>query len=194
PAHCADWGDPQRSYLGREQELWLNDALARSGGRWNVIGQQTLLGMRDARPGPGQRLWNDGWDGYAAARTRLTDTLRHKHVANPVVLGGDVHENWVGHIKADYADAASPSVGVEFCGTSITSRAGGVAQVAERLAENPHFVFANAQYRGYGVVEFTPAQLSTTLRAVEDVTNPASGVKTLARFAVASGRPVIERA
>jgi len=70
---------------------------------------------------------------------------------------------------------------------------GGVAQVAERLAENPHFVFADAQYRGYGVVEFTPGQLSTTLRAVEDVTNPVSGVKTLARFAVASGRPVIER-
>lgn len=193
PAACTAWNDPQRSYLGRAQEQWLDGALARSGGRWNVIGQQTLFGMRDAHSGPGQRLWNDGWDGYAAARTRLTDALRHYQVSNPVLLGGDVHENWVGHVKADYADVASPAVGVEFCGTSISSRAGGAAQVAERLAENPHYVFADAKYRGYGVVEFTPGQLSTTLRAVVDATQPDSAITTLARFAVTTGRPVIEQ-
>lgn len=193
PADCPAWGDPQRSYLGHAQEQWIEGALARSAGQWNVLGQQTLFGMRDARPGPGQRLWNDGWDGYAAARTRLTDALRRHHVSNPVLLGGDVHENWVGHVLADYADAASPKVGVEFCGTSISSRAGGATQVAERLAENPHFVFADGQQRGYGVAEFTPRQLSTTLRAVEDVTNTESGIKTLARFEVASGRPVIDQ-
>lgn len=194
PSACPVWDEPQRSYLGVAQEQWLDGALAHSAGQWNVIGQQTLFGLRDARPGPGQSLWNDGWDGYAAARTRLTDALRRNKVANPVLLGGDVHENWVGHVKTDYAVAASPSIGVEFCGTSISSRAGGAAQVAERLAENPHFVFADGQYRGYGVVDFTPRQLSTTLRAVEDVTRPDSGIKTLARFEVASGRPVIERA
>lgn len=193
PAACAAWNDPQRSYLGRAQEQWLDGALARSVGRWNVIGQQTLFGMRDAHSGPGQRLWNDGWDGYAAARTRLTDALRHYQVSNPVLLGGDVHENWVGHVKADYADVASSTVGVEFCGTSISSRAGGAAQVPERLAENPHYVFADAKYRGYGVVEFTPGQLSTTLRAVVDATQPDSAITTLARFAVTSGRPVIEQ-
>ena len=148
--------------------------------------------MRDAKPGPGQSLWNDGWDGYAAARTRLTDTLRRHRVGNPVFLGGDVHENWVGHVKADYAQAHSPTVGVEFCGTSITSRSGGQAQVSERLAENPHFVFGDAQYRGYGVAEFTPGQLTTTLRAVEDASRPDAGVMTLARFQVAHGRPRIE--
>jgi len=194
PARCPDWNDPQRTYLGHQQEQWLDGALAKSAGQWNVIGQQTLFGPRDAQPGPGQRLWNDGWDGYAAARTRLTDSLRRHAVVNPVLLGGDVHENWVGHVRADYADAASPTVGVEFCGTSITSRAGGAAQVPERLAENPHFVFADGQYRGYGVAEFTPGQLTTTLRAVQDATRADSDVFTLARFAVPSGRARIERA
>jgi alkaline phosphatase D len=152
------------------------------------------LGQRDFHRGPGQTLWNDGWDGYAAARTRLTNALQKHAVANPVLLGGDVHENWVGHIKADYADAASASVGTEFCGTSITSRSAGNAKVPDYLAENPHFIFADSERKGYGVVELTPGKLTTTLRVVDDVTRVDSGVQTLAQFAVQAGRPVVERA
>ncbi len=195
PARCPERADAQRSYLGAAQEQWLDSALARTGGRWNVIGQQTLFGPRDALPGPGQRLWNDGWDGYAGARARLTGSLQRQRVRNPVLLGGDVHENWVGHVKADYADPVSATLGVEFCGTSISSRASAsaVEKTPERLAENPHFVFGDAQYRGYGVAEFTPAALTTTLRAVRDATRADSEVFTLARFQVAEGRPRIER-
>ena len=193
PASCPAWSDARRSYLGPGQEQWLASALARSIGQWNVIGQQTLFGPRDALPGPGQRLWNDGWDGYAGARTRLTDALRRNQVTNPVLLGGDVHENWVGHVKSDYADAHSANVAVEFCGTSITSRSGGNAKTAQRLAENPHFVFADAERKGYGVAEFTPRRLITTLRVVDDVTRQDAGISTLARFEVPAGRAVIER-
>ena len=83
----------------------------------------------------------------------------------------------------------------QFCGTSITSRTSSTnAKVAERLAKNPHFVFSEAESRGYGIAEFTPGQLVTTLRVVDDVTKRDSGVRTLARFAVESGRPVVERA
>lgn len=196
PAQCAEWNDPKRSLLGQQQERWLSDEFSKTRSRdtgWNVVGQQTLMGQRDFMPGPGQTLWNDGWDGYTAARTRFTDSLRKHDVPNPVLLGGDVHENWVGHVKADYTKASSASVGVEFCGTSITSRSGGNARTAERLAENPHFVFADAQRKGYGVVEFTPQQLTTTLRAVDDVTSRETKIETLAVFAVQSGRPLIER-
>jgi len=196
PALCGAWNDPQRSLLGLPQERWLNDEFSKTQTRettWNVLGQSTLFGQRDFKTGPGQTLWNDGWDGYSGARTRLTDSWRQHALPNPVLLGGDVHENWVGHIKADYADASSASVGVEFCGTSITSRAGGNAKVPERLAENPHFVFADAQRKGYGVAEFTPSQLTTTLRVVDEVTRPDTKIETLARFAVQRGRPVLER-
>ena len=89
-----------------------------------------MFGQRDFRPGPGQVLTNDGWDGYAAARSRLTDALQRHQAPNPVFLGGDVHANWVGQVKADYARPDSAAVGVEFCGTSITSRGGGNAQTA----------------------------------------------------------------
>jgi alkaline phosphatase D len=85
----------------------------------------------------------------------------------------------------------SATIGVEFCGTSITSRAGTNEHVAAQLAENPHFVFADRQQRGYGVVEFTPKQLTTTLRVVSDVTRADAGIETLAQFVVEAGRPRI---
>ncbi|MBX3652593.1 MAG: alkaline phosphatase D family protein [Ramlibacter sp.] len=195
PATCAAWEDPGRTLLGPTQEAWLNEAFGRASRGWNVVGQQTVFGQRNARSQGGRYLWNDGWDGYPAARRRLTDALTRHRVANTVMLGGDVHENWVGHLKADYADPAAPSLGVEFCGTSLTSRSsGGNRKLTERLAINPHFVFAEAEHRGYGLAEFTPGVLTTTLRVVDDVTRPDARVSTLARFSVAAGRPVVERA
>ena len=196
PATCPSWDDPQRSMLGQQQERWLDTgfAAARAGALWNVIGQQSLLGQRDYRPGPQRFFWNDGWDGYGAARTRLTDALRKHTLSNPVFLGGDIHENWVGHVKVDYTDPRSAALGVEFCGTSITSRSNSGDKTAERLAENPHFVFADSLRKGYGVCEFTHKQLSTTLRVVDDVTRKDSKIETLATFVVPAGRPVLERA
>ncbi len=196
PAGCPSWNDPARSMLGTAQERWFDAQLAANrDATWCIVGQQTLFGQRDFRPGPQKFFWNDGWDGYSAARVRLTDALRRHGVGNAVLLGGDVHENWVGHVKADYAVTGSPAVGVEFCGTSITSRSsGGNGKVPERLAENPHFVFADVEARGYGIAEFTPGQLVTSLRAVDDVTRRDTGLHTLARFAVQAGRPVLEMA
>lgn len=194
PALCPAWDDPARSLLGAAQERWLDGVLAQGGAGWNIVGQQTLFGRRDARPGPGELLWNDGWDGYSAARGRFTRSLQRHKVANPVLLGGDVHENWVGHVKADYQRPDSEALGVEFCGTSITSRSGGNEKLPERLAENPHFVFADSQRKGYGVAEFTPGQLTTTLRVVDDVTRRDTKIETLARFAVQAGRAQVERA
>ncbi len=181
--------------MGIAQEQWLDQTLAAQGNAhgWSFIGQQSLFGQRDFRSGAGQRLWNDGWDGYASARRRLTDGLQQHRVTNPVFLGGDVHENWVGRVLADYADPASAGVGVEFCGTSITSRATANPRTAEVLAENPHFVFADAQRRGYGVLECTPQQLTTRLRVVDDVTRRDTQVETLASFVVEAGRAVVER-
>jgi alkaline phosphatase D len=60
--------------------------------------------------------------------------------------------------------------------------------MAPVLAENPHFVFADREKRGYGVAEFTPRQLSVKLRAVEDVTRADSGVNTLASWVVEVGQ------
>ena len=196
PATCDIWNDPKRTLLGEAQERWLDGAFERSNQGWTLVAQQTLFGQRDFQPGPGQMLWNDGWDGYPAARSRFTASLQRTRASGPVLLGGDVHENWVGHVKADYAHKDSAPLGVEFCGTSITSRTSplsGNDKVPAWLAENPHFVFADTERKGYGVVELTPSLLTTTLRVVDDVTQRDTKIQTLARFTVQAGRHVVEQ-
>lgn len=194
PHSCTILNQAHRTLLGEEQEGWLKRQFERATSQWNVIGQQSLFGPRNFDTSGGQRIWNDGWDGYPQARQRLIDAMRQTKLSNPVMLGGDVHENWVGHILSDYSNPGSASVGVEFCGTSITSLSSRTpAQISKLLQTNPHFIFANAQYRGYGVAEFSPGQLTTTLRTVEDATDPASPISTLAEFSVESGQPVIHR-
>jgi alkaline phosphatase D len=194
PLQCASLADPARTMLGAEQEAWLQQELARGGAAWTVLGQSTLFGPRDFAPGPGALLWNDGWDGYPAARRRLLAALQHGGVRNAVLLGGDVHENWVGHVKAHYERPDSASVGVEFCGTSISSRPNSPDHTGVRLAENPHFVFADAVHRGYGIADFTRQRLEVSLRGMDDVTRKDSGASTLARFVVEAGRAVVNRA
>ncbi|TFZ07972.1 alkaline phosphatase D family protein [Ramlibacter humi] len=194
PATCAVWEDPARTLLGAAQEDWVAQQFAKAGSGWTVVGQQTLFGQRDLKPGPGELFSSEGWDGYAAARRRMTGALQRHAVANPVFLGGDVHENWVGHLKADYRRPDSATLGVEFCGTSITSRPGAVDRMPARLAENPHFVFADAEHRGYGVAEFTPSRMTATLRGLDDVRRADSGIATLAAFHVAAGARRLERA
>lgn len=202
PEQCPNWLDPKRTLLGARQEAWLEAQFAKAkqrGQTWNVMAQSTLFGLRDNKPGDGMSYFNDGWDGYPQARTKLTDALQKHAVANPVMLGGDVHENWVGHIKADYAQTPaaqnSKPIGVEFCGTSITSPAGSsaIARTAERLAENPHFVFADATQRGYGIIDFTPQKLETRLRVVDDARKASTSVSTLAHFSVKAGQALLER-
>lgn len=193
PAECPNWDNPARTMLGTAQEQWLDRAFNRSSGRWNVVGQQTLFGQRDFAIGEGHVFANDTWDGYRAGRTRLTDSVQRNKLANPVLLGGDIHANWVGHVKADYTKPASASVGVEFCGTSISSRGGSNEHLAGQLAECPHFVMADRERRGYGVVEFTPKQLTTTLRVVDDPTRRNAGISTLAQFVVEAGQHVLEK-
>ena len=194
PLDCAALADPARTMFGAEQEQWLAARLRKGGATWSVLGQSTLFGPRDLVPGPGTLLWNDGWDGYPAARRRLVETLQGTGAANPVLLGGDVHESWVGHVKADYDRPASANVGVEFCGTSITSRTSEPEHLRNRMADNPHFVYAEAQHRGYGLADFTPGRLEVALRMVDDVARQDSGVTTDARFVVEAGRSLLQRA
>ena len=109
------------------------------------------------------------------------------------MLGGDIHEHWIGQIKADFNHPTSETLGVEFCGTSIASRTNGEASLPARLAANPHFSFADASYRGYGLAEFTPERMTVRLQAIRDPSQRNSDRFVLASFQVASGSTSIER-
>jgi len=188
-AECEALGNPNRSMLGRAQEHWLSAALAQSGARWNLIAQQTRMAQFDQLPGEGRRAWTDGWDGYPAARARLFDALLEHRVANPVVLGGDVHLFNVSELKRDFDDPASAAIASEFVCTSITSQGWAQERLNAFLPDNPHMKLLDSRYRGYVRMEVTAKETRADLRAMDSVTHPAAACSTLASFVVEDGRP-----
>jgi alkaline phosphatase D len=191
---CPELARDTRSMLGRAQERWLEGALAGSSARWNLLAQQTPMAQFDQKPGPGRRAWTDGWDGYPAARRRLLEFLVSRRIANPVVLGGDVHSFNVNDLKTDFDDPASPVVASEFVATSITSQAWPMERLVPMLADNPHMKLVDSRFRGYVRAELGARELRVDLRAMESVTNPDAGCSTLASFVVEDGKPGARRA
>jgi alkaline phosphatase D len=198
-ASCAELADPRRTLLGAVQERWLADgwALDRP---WNLLAQQTLM-ARFAWTDPsvpnrstGGTYWTDGWDGYPAARARLLGTVASKKVPGLVVLGGDVHANYVADIKLDYDDPKAAVLASEFCGTSISSNGLAQSRVSTAMAFNPHMLHGRSDQRGYVRFVLQAGQLQAELRVVNDPADPASSLSTAARFVVEAGKPGPQRA
>ena len=187
-AECGALANPDRSMLGRAQERWLSGAFARSGARWNLLAQQTPMAQFDQLPGEGRRAWTDGWDGYPAARTRLFDALLAHRVANPVVLGGDVHSFNVSDLKRNFDDPSSATLASEFVCTSITSQAWAQEKLDAFLPDNPHMKLVDSRFRGYVRMEITAKDARADLRAMASVTQPGAACSTLASFVVQDGR------
>ena len=192
-AECAALADPRRTLLGAEQERWLagNWSLERP---WNLLAQQTLMARYTWQdPARGGEYWTDGWDGYAGARNRLLGAVAARKVPGVVVLGGDVHANYVADLRADFDDPKSPLVATEFCGTSISSLGMPQDRVDAARAFNSHVHWGRSDQRGY--VSFTLGRdtLTARLQVVADPRDAASEVGTAARFVVSAARPGAQR-
>lgn len=192
---CAERLDEARTLLGAEQEAWLSEGFASSHAQWNVIAQQTLMAQASQvpveQPGDG-RFWNDGWDGYPAARRRLLDNLARHRTRNPVVISGDVHTFYAADLRADFnrpVSAGNPVIATEFCGTSVTSNSRPQKRTDQYVAHNPHIHYGRSDKRGFVLIEVTPAHMSVCFQALDDVHLRQSPVTTVARFAVEDGRP-----
>lgn len=187
---CPDLADPRRSLLGPAQEEWL--ARSWSTDRpWNLLAQQTLMARFNWRSPAdgGPEHWTDGWDGYAPSRQRLLDVVAQKKLPGAVVLGGDVHANYVASLKADFDRPDSAVVASEFCGTSISSLGLPQERLDAALPLNPHVLHGRSDQRGYVRFTLQPQQLHAELRVVADARKPDSAVQAGARFVVEAGRP-----
>ena len=188
---CADLAEPARSLLGAAQEQWLDAGLASDAAtpgatHWSVIAQQTLFSPRHY---PSGKQGTDNWDGYPAARARLLQSLARHAPRNTVLLGGDIHQNYVCRVHANAGRPDSPVIASEFCGTSISSRSGTTQDKVDAVVRhNPHVLLARCDQRGYGLADITPQRWTTTLRVVDDPMRADSGASTLARFVVQDGR------
>jgi alkaline phosphatase D len=189
---CLERLDPQLTLLGAAQERWLQDGLARSAGRWNVIAQQTLMAQVDRTVGEGRSFWTDGWDGYPKARERLLGSIEAKRVANPLVLSGDVHTFAVADLKVDFDRPGLPTVATEFCGGSITSQGPTQKQTQAWQSENPHLLYANGTRHGYMTMELTAKRCTARMRTVNEK-ELDSPVRTLSAWTVEDNRPGAQR-
>ncbi|MGW9267356.1 alkaline phosphatase D family protein, partial [Gordonia terrae] len=214
-ARSAAIDDPARSILGRAQMSWLTNGLTSSETRWKIVGNpvmiapvlippldpQTtgavtaLLGI----PREGIPYNADQWDGYAADRRRLLESLRRDRVDNVVFITGDIHSSWACDIPADPANyPGGGSVATELVGTSITStniddmlnvpaNTAGVAVSSAFGATNHHVRWSEFDAHGYSVLTVTPAATQMDWYFVHDKTNPRSGQYYAKSYRVASG-------
>lgn len=187
---CKAVFDPAATLLGNVQEKWLCDGLTASPARWNILAQQVMMARVDRLPGDAVAWSMDQWAGYDVNRKRLLQFMADNKIANPLVLTGDIHTNWVNDLKVDFDQENSPTVATEFVGTSVSSGGDGSEKRNDTdgvLAENPFVKFYNAE-RGYVRCHATPTQWQTDFRVVPIVTQPESPVITRASFVVENGR------
>lgn len=192
---CGDIvADPSRTMLGHRQERWLFDGLARSRARWNVLAQQVPVTRLDVGEANGPAEFKlDKWDAYPVARNRLFDFLQQVRPSNPVVITGDLHDNWVAHLKRNFDDPASETLACELIGTSISSDGDGAecSSEGERVlfnGRNPHVLFHNWR-RGYVVCELTHGDWLTHFRILPYVEQEGAEILTRASFLLESGNP-----
>ncbi len=106
-----------------------------------------------------------------------------------MVLGGDVHANYVADLKLDFDDANSPVVATEFCGTSITSEGMAQSRIEAALPFNPHIRYGRADQHGYTRFSLEAKALHAQLRVLDDALDPQSAIRTAAGFVVEAGKP-----
>ena len=187
---CAELLDPRRGLLGAAQEQWLAQTWDAER-PWNLLAQQTLMARMNWQAptqGPGM-YWTDGWDGYPLARQRLLRDMAARQVRNTVVLGGDVHANYVADLKADYDDDKAPVLATEFCGTSISSHGLAQARIDAVRPHNPQIRHGRSDERGYMRFVLSAERLEAELRAVDQPWAADSALHTQAKFVVEAGRP-----
>ena len=194
PTDLAGANDPAATMFGAEQEEWLFRGLRRSRTRWNVIAQQTMVAQNDRSAGPVEVFDFDNWDGYRVPRQRLLGELAQ--VANPVVVTGDRHATWVSDLKQDFYDPASPTVGAELTGTSISSGSDGSRDAFHAVydpikAESPHWKFID-NGRGYLLCDVDRQRWLTDLRTMSTVRSQDATVATYAQFVTEAGRKGVE--
>jgi alkaline phosphatase D len=209
---CAKGGDPnfgygvyqplcppalaeQRSMLGREQEVWLADRMVQSSSRWNVLASTVLFSSYAIQHGSESLRYMYSWDGFPANRARIVKQISDLHLANPVIISGDLHLSMVADVKLDPANPASATVATEFLGTSISSLPGDLEPpIRASLPLNPQVKYYEGEKRGYMLCRIKPDSCEAVLRTVATALQPDAPISSQASFVVEAGRPGAQQA
>ena len=191
---CPTWNERGRSMLGETQERWLQQQLGQSRNRWDLMAQSVVFSLVDEDPGPRQLHWNDSWAGYPAARLRLLETIRDSAVANPVILGGDIHAFIAADQRIDATDSTSPIIASELVTTSISSGPPPqkVIDAYNRDTLNVHH--ADGSHRGYLWLQLSQTRLEARMFGFDSVREATATARTLAELSLDAGRRGLQKA
>ena len=188
--------DPNRSILGWNQEMWLENRLKKTNARWTVLGQQVMLApqrwsvtkdlIEQESSGSSQELNMamqketikpeltknlDAWDGYPIARSRLYKTVA-EHKKRLIALYGDTHFSSAHNL----VDKSGQLIGVEFGTTSVTSpsfwdnvKINKIELENKQLDFNDHMQFLHLRNRGYLLVEIDREKTEGKWHLIDDV-------------------------
>ena len=196
PSKAAERADPDRGFLGPDQEAWLLDGLATTTAKWQVLGQQVMFAPLSLNGTP---INTDQWDGYKATRERVLAAARAAKLPGFVILTGDIHTSWANDIVEDSKDAASydpktgkGAIGAEFVVPGITS--GGFGNLGPEIGGlakqyNPHIRWNDLLHRGYGVLDLRPDRAEFRWWLLQGIDKRGLPESLGAAFAVKHGAP-----
>ena len=190
-ADCAELANESRSVLGSEQEQWLAQGLARSAGRWKLLGQGSQVSPGGIDSPLGRRIYSDGWDGYPRARARLLESFAQARGGNVVCLSGDVHRHMAAQLRGRANEPGAPIVAGEFVCSSVTSHGVSEAVMGLMRASNPDIVHGRSDERGYALIDVTAGAAACEFRATPFPAKAQARLTTQARFVIENGRPGI---
>ncbi len=167
------FSDTSRHIVGTEQLDWIKSQLSDNSVSWRMLGNQVPIAQLQA--GPISLFGFDKWEGYPAEKSSLIKYLKDNAIPNVVVITGDVHSSYGFDLPEnpysilDYNPlTGSGSLGVEFIGTSVTSKADPANDLekygmdllsALQQLGNGHLKFIQENYSGYNILVVTPEKV-----------------------------------
>jgi alkaline phosphatase D len=167
--------DPNRTLLGATQYQWLTDEMGTSTAKWQVLGQQVMMGRLGVA---GIAFNDDQWDGYPAERTNLYNFVLNTPIRNMVTLTGDIHTSWAMDLPFNNYNPSSGagSAGVEFVVTSVTSQ-NLPFPIGVNLIQllNNHIKWANLVEHGYMIFDVNQQRVQCDWYFVDRIDQPDAG-------------------
>jgi alkaline phosphatase D len=225
--------DPDRTMTGAEQQAWLEEGLAAADSpAWRLFGNSVQIMQVKAPPLPaalaaalaalqgaptpvtlpasGFALLVDPWDGYTANRQRVLEAAAAAE-GDAVFLTGDIHSTWAADLPLDPGTylgtptALSPSAGIEFVCTSVTSdnldeitgsppRTTSVAVETAITTANRHIKELEFDSHGYAVVDVTRERIQFDSFFISDREDPAATQSFYRGYSSVHGSRTVTRA
>ncbi len=189
--------ESNRTILGASQERWLDQILARSSARWNVMAQGVMFAHLETRGDPKLKgrtdphMWSDTWSGYLPARQRMLEQIVRHRTKNPIVLSGDIHSHFVNRIYRDWKKPGTDLVATEFVTAAISSFGRDLSPIVTDPANKDVVAYYDKSSHGYVSCEVTPDAFEATMVKIADKDRVAgtSRADRSARFRITNGNP-----